>query len=297
MHRLAPLLSLVLLAFAACAASSKPATTPPAAPAELEERVRKLEADNAKYAEALAFLQQVYEQQAATRQAEEDRQPAPGAIFAVPVADAVAAGQVLGPASAPVTIVKAFDFACPYCADLNVVLDELVGEYKGQVRVVYEHMVVHPFAMAAHLGGCAAGKQGKYLAFKKVLWEQVFRDYASTRDPAKLDEAHVLEAGKAAGLDGARMQRDLGSAECKARVAADMGELEKFGVTGTPTLFINGTMLPAGSSKAAIKSAVDEKLRLAATSGVSGADYYAKEVIGKGEKQFRSKREARAPGK
>lgn len=295
MHRLAPLLALA----AACAANPKPTTTTPAAPAELEERVRKLEADNAKYAEALAFLQQVYEQQVATRQAEEDRQPAPGAIFAVPVADAVAAGQVLGPPSAPVTIVKAFDFACPYCADLNVVLDELVAEYKGQVRVVYEHMVVHPFAMSAHLGGCAAGKQGKYLAFKKVLWEQVFRDYASTRDPAKLDEAHILEAGKAAGLDGARMQRDLGSAECKARVAADMSELEKFGVTGTPTVFVNGMMLPAGSSKAAIKDAVDEKLRLAAASGVAGADYYAKEVVGKGEKQFRSKREARAaaPGK
>lgn len=289
MHRLA-----LLLPFAAACAAKPNAATTPAAPIELEARVRKLEEANAKYAEALAFLQQVYEQQVAARQAEEDREPAPGAVFAVPVADAVAAGQVQGPPGAPVTIVKAFDYACPYCADLNTLLDELVAEYRGQVRVVYEHMVVHPFAMAAHLGGCAAGKQGKFLAFKKLVWEKAFREYASTRDPSMLDEAHVLEVGKTAGLDPARQQRDMASAECKARVAADMATLEKFGVSGTPTLFINGTMMPSGASKAVLKATIDEKLRAAASSGIAGGDYYAKEVVGKGEKQFRSKREARA---
>jgi protein-disulfide isomerase len=280
--------SMLLLA-AGCAAQPKASTM---GSAELEERVKKLEADNARYADALAFLQQVYEQQVAARQGEDDREPAPGAIFAVPVADAVAAGQVHGPASAPVTIVKAFDFACPYCADLNVVLDELVAEYQGQVRVVYQSLVVHPFAMAAHLGSCAAGKQGKYLAFKKVVWEKSFREYADSRDPAALDEAHMIEAGKAAGLDTARMQKDLGAADCKARVEADMDALQRFGVRGTPTLFVNGTMLPTGLSKNRLKSAIDEKLRVARASGVAGSDYYAKEVVGKGEKQFRSKRQA-----
>jgi protein-disulfide isomerase len=288
MHRPGSLLLFALtLASAAsgCAAHSKTAATP----ADLEERVRKLEADNAKYAEALAFLQQVYDQQVAQRQAQEDREPAPGAIFAVPVADAVAAGQVAGPSSAPVTIVKAFDFACPYCAELNTVLDEIVSEYNGKVRVVYENMVVHPFAMAAHLGGCAAGKQGKYLAFKKVIWERSFVDYASARDPQMLDEAHVVEAGKTAGLDTAKMQRDLASEECKSRIAADMRELERFGVNGTPTLFINGSMLTTGTTKANLRSAIDEHLKVATSSGVAGSDYYAKEVVGKGEKQFRSK--------
>lgn len=278
----------ILLLAAGCAAQPKASTVP----TDLEERVKKLEADNAKYAEALAFLQQVYEQQVAARQGQEDREPAPGAIFAVPVGDAVAAGQVNGPASAPVTIVKAFDFACPYCADLNTVLDELVSESGGQVRVVFANLVVHPFAMAAHLGGCAAGKQGKYLAFKKVIWEKTFREYVSTRDPEKLGEAHVIEAGKAAGLDAARMQKDLQSAECKARVAADEEAMARFGVSGTPTLFVNGTMMPTGSSKAQIKALIDEKLRVARASGVAGGEYYDKEVEGKGEKKFRSKRQA-----
>ncbi len=254
--------------------------------------MKKLEEDNAKYASALAFLQQVYDQQMAQRQAQEDLEPAPDAVFAVPVADAVAAGQVAGPASASVTIVKAFDFACPYCADLNGTLDEIVSDYGGKVRVVYENMVVHPFAMPVHLGGCAAGKQGKYVAFKKVIWEKAFPDYVSARDPSKLDEAHVLEAGKAAGLDVTRMQRDLSSEECKARVAADMRDLERFGVHATPTLFINGAAVPP-MDKEGLKEVIDAKLKVVESSGVAGGEYYAREVMGKGEQKFRSKRDAR----
>lgn len=292
MHRLASLpFVLPLAALAAssgCAGSQKPAPVS----AELEARVKKLEEANAKYADALAFLQQVYDQQVAQRQAQEDLEPAPDAVFAVPVADAVAAGQVAGPASAPVTIIKAFDFACPYCADLNSTLDELVSDYGGKVRVVYENMVVHPFAMPVHLGSCAAGKQGKYLAFKKVIWEKSFPEYVSSRDPGKLDEAHVIEAGRAAGLDVARMQRDLSSEECKARVAADMRDLERFGVHATPSLFINGSAVPP-MDKEGLKAVIDAKLQLAVASGVAGGEYYAKEVMGKGEPKFRSKRDGR----
>lgn len=288
MHRLGSLLLVAVTSLAAsCAAHPKTAETP----AALEERVRKLEADNAKYAAALAFLQQIYEQQMAQRESQDDYAPAPGAVFAVPVADAVAAGQVAGPASASVTIVEAFDFACPFCAEMNGMLDEVVRDYDGKVRVVYQNMLIHRFALGAHLGSCAAAKQGQFLAFKKVIWEKTFPAYASSRDQSLFDEAHILEAGKAAGLDAAKMQRDLTSEECKARVASDMSELQRFGVNGTPTLFVNGTMT-LELSKEELRGLIDEKLKVVAASGVAGADYYAKEVLGKGEKKFRSKRDA-----
>jgi protein-disulfide isomerase len=288
MHRFGSLLLVAVASIAtSCAAHSKAAETP----AGLEERVRKLEADNAKYAGALAFLQQIYEQQVAQRESQEDNEPAPGAIFAVPVAAAVAAGQVAGPASAAVTIVEAFDFACPFCAELNGLLDDVVRDYNGKVRVVYLNMLIHQFALPAHLGSCAAAKQGQFLAFKKVIWEKTFPAYASERDPSMFDEAHMLEVGKAAGLDAAKMQRDLGSEECKARIAADLGELQRFEVNGTPTLFINGTMA-LELSKEGLRKLIDEKLKVVEASGVAAADYYAKEVLGKGEKKFRSRRDA-----
>lgn len=78
----------------------------------LETRVKKLEEQNAKYAEALDFLQKVYQQQKAQQQQQEDSEPDPTAVFAVDVSPNIKGGLVEGPATgAPVTIVEAWDFA------------------------------------------------------------------------------------------------------------------------------------------------------------------------------------------
>ena len=82
----------------------------------LEARVKKLEETNAKYAEALDFLQKVYDQQkqqaAAQKQQQEENEPDPNAVFAVDITPNIKGGLVEGPATgAPVTIVEAWDFA------------------------------------------------------------------------------------------------------------------------------------------------------------------------------------------
>ena len=78
----------------------------------LEARVKKLEEQNAKYAEALDFLQKVYNQQKQQQQAQERDEPDPNAMFAVDVAPDLKLGMVEGPAAgAPITIVEAWDFA------------------------------------------------------------------------------------------------------------------------------------------------------------------------------------------
>ena len=83
----------------------------PGASGSLEDRVKKLEAENAKYHEALEFLQKVYNQQKQQQQAQEDMEPDPNAVFAVDVAPDVKGGQVEGPNTACVTVVEAWDFA------------------------------------------------------------------------------------------------------------------------------------------------------------------------------------------
>jgi hypothetical protein len=73
--------------------------------------VKKLEESNAKYAEALDFLQKIYAQQKQQQAQEERDDPAEDAVFAVDIAPDIAGGQVEGPATACVTIVEAWDFA------------------------------------------------------------------------------------------------------------------------------------------------------------------------------------------
>jgi outer membrane murein-binding lipoprotein Lpp len=104
--------STVLLAAALFAGCQNDSKLDGAGGGDLEARVKKLEEQNAKYAEALDFLQKVYNQQKQQQQQQAREEPDPKAMFAVDVSQNIAGGLVEGPATgAPVTIVEAWDFA------------------------------------------------------------------------------------------------------------------------------------------------------------------------------------------
>jgi len=156
--------------------------------------------------------------------------------------------------------------------------------------VVFKNMVVHPQLVTdAHNAGCAAAKQGKFVEFKNAFWDKAFGPYAAQHDPSKLGTENIMAIAKDIGLDTTKLKADMDGPDCKAHVQADMAELAKFHVNSTPTFFVNGTHVGGALPKENFKQMIDEKLKAAESSGVSCGDYYEKEVIGKGEKQFRSK--------
>jgi len=127
MKRLATVAAVLLLASSGCenakshldtVKGTAPAEKPGAAPSaaadhsgDVEARLRRLEDNFAKYAEALDFLGKVYAQQKAQQQQQEAQEPDPTAVFAVNIADNLKLGMVEGPSGAAVTIVEAWDFA------------------------------------------------------------------------------------------------------------------------------------------------------------------------------------------
>src|SRR5712692_4387142 len=81
----------------------------------------------------------------------------------LPRVEVAATGPSRGPASAPVTIVEFSDFQCPYCGREYPVVERLMKEYEGKVRLVFRHFPLdfHPFAQkAAEAGACAADQGG-----------------------------------------------------------------------------------------------------------------------------------------
>jgi protein-disulfide isomerase len=156
--------------------------------------------------------------------------------------------------------------------------------------VVFKNLVVHPNVTLAHKAGCAAGKQGKFQQFKAVFWEKGFKAWAQGgRDEAKLGEENILAMAREVGLDPGKLKSDMNGADCQAMLTKDQQELQKFNVNSTPTFFINGKHVPGALGKDQFKKHIDERMKVAEASGVSGAEYYEKEIMGKGEKQFRSK--------
>jgi len=151
-----------------------------------------------------------------------------------------------------------------------------VKEYDGKVRVVFKNLVVHPQVTNAHLAGCAAGKQKKFQQFKNAWWEKAFK-------VRKMDDENLNAIAKEVGLDMNRLKADM-EGDCKAMLAADAAELQKFKVNATPAFFINGTFVGGAIPKEQFKQLIDEKLKTAD----GKADYYDSVIMATGEKQFKS---------
>ena len=127
MKRLASVAALLLITAAGCenqhsaldtvSSAKSPKAEAEAAPVvadhsgDLETRVRRLEDNYAKYAEALDFLGKVYQQQKQQEKQQAREQHDPKAVFAVNIDQNVKMGLFEGSNEAVVTIVEAFDFA------------------------------------------------------------------------------------------------------------------------------------------------------------------------------------------
>ncbi len=83
------------------------------------------------------------------------------------------------------------------------------------------------------------------------------RIFANQRE---MSPAKYVEYARELGLDVARFQRDVSSADTKRRVDADAREAASLGVTGTPGFFINGRFLRGAKPYAEFKRMIDAEL-------------------------------------
>ena len=207
-------------------------------------------------------------------------EPQPDQVYAV----AVTGNPAKGPADALVTVVRAGEYACPFCERVRDTLDQLAATYPKDVRIVHKSFLVHPtVATDAANAGCAAHRQGRYWAMDTLLWEKAFK----TR---QFDKAHLEDLAHEAGLDLARFRADV-SGPCPADVKADQTELMRFGVAATPSFFINGRFLAGALPLEQFKALVDEELAKArdrVKNGTRRKDYYDTWVVKRGLTQLAS---------
>jgi glutaredoxin len=139
---------------------------------------------------------------------------------------------VRGAPMARVTVIEFSDFECPHCAAAHPVLERLVHEQAGDVRVVFKNYPLggHTHARRAARAAVAAQRQGKFWEMHDLLFA----------NQAHLDAPDLERYAEAIGLDMERFRADLASDESEQRVAADRAQGVAAGVTGTPTIFVNG---------------------------------------------------------
>ncbi|MEK9160328.1 MAG: DsbA family protein [Patescibacteria group bacterium] len=164
---------------------------------------------------------------------------------------------VLGDVNAPVTIVEFSDFQCPYCRTFyDETLPLLIKNYveTGKVKIIYRDFPLSGHAqanIAAQAAECVGDEQ--YYAFHDWLFENV------SLWSGKTDAQEVMITAAQDNLD-VNIRSCLESGEMADEVNADMTAGRGYGVTGTPSFFINGKKLVGAWPYEVFESVIESEL-------------------------------------
>ncbi|HLM54923.1 MAG TPA: thioredoxin domain-containing protein [Pyrinomonadaceae bacterium] len=139
-----------------------------------------------------------------------------------------------GNQNASVTVVEFTDYQCPSCAATHPVLERLIAEYGDRVRFVVRDfpLPMHAEARKAAEAAEAAREQGKYWEYTALLF----------RNQSSLQVNNLKQYATAVGLDRAKFDAALDGGKFAPQVERDLLDGQKIGVSGTPSIYINGRL-------------------------------------------------------
>ncbi|MBX3171552.1 MAG: thioredoxin domain-containing protein [Candidatus Eremiobacteraeota bacterium] len=142
-----------------------------------------------------------------------------------------------GMRSAPITVTYFLDYECRNCVKTSEQLTKLCARWPDKVRIVFKAFPVsyHPHAVDSAVAALAAERQGAFLAMKDYLFQH----------QEELDFKLYLQAAKHLKLDEETFKKDLKDPILLARVRQDKEEATRLGITGAPTVYINGILVSA----------------------------------------------------
>jgi protein-disulfide isomerase len=155
---------------------------------------------------------------------------------------------VLGNPRGDVTLVEFFDYNCGYCkralGDMQALLN---GDPKLRI-VLKELPILGPGSTEAARVGVAVRMQdpSKYHAFHQKM----------LGDRAPAGKAQAMTHAAAAGLDMARLERDLASSEVDETLQESVALARALGISGTPGYVLGEEIIPGAVGAAALKERI-----------------------------------------
>ncbi len=152
-------------------------------------------------------------------------------------------GPARGASGKDLELVEFADLQCPSCKAAQSTMDQLLKDFP-QARIVYQNLPlpgVHPFAIqAAEVGNCvrqAKGDPAFFVYAQKVYDTQ--NDLTTEKGDATLRAAVTATgADPASVMACASLPATRAAVDASAKLAADLG------ISATPTLAVNGRLLP-----------------------------------------------------
>jgi len=170
-----------------------------------------------------------------------------------------------GPANAPVTLEEFGDFECPPCGQFHPVLKKMQEGFGDNLHVIFREFPLapaHQHAIAAASTAEAAGIQGRFWEMHHLLYDNQ-KTWHEAFDARPIFEGYA----KQIGLDVEMFKRDINSDLVAHRITEDGKRAHSLGVSGTPTVFMNGrempfaTIIDEAKLRTAIQTEIDARKR------------------------------------
>lgn len=182
--------------------------------------------------------------------------PSPGQ----PVEVAYDNAPILGDPDAPVVLVEFSDYECPFCGRFySETLSQIKANYidTGLAKLAYRdfplsfHQRAVPAAIAARCVGEQLGDEG-YFAMHDEIFE----------NQRQISDANLRTYAQRVGADMGQYDTCFADADGsqEALVRADMADGQAAGVSGTPTVFVNGQRIVGAQPYAVFEAAIEAAL-------------------------------------
>ena len=165
---------------------------------------------------------------------------------------------VLGePGTADVILVEFLDFECEACGAAFPFVESLRGQYAGEVTFVARYFPIpsHKNALNAAIAAEAAARQGKF----EEMYVKLFETQTQWAEQQESKADVFRQYAEDIGLDLEQYDADVADPTTEERVLSDQADGSALGVSGTPTIFLNGELLELQSADD-LTSAIDAAL-------------------------------------
>jgi protein-disulfide isomerase len=152
-------------------------------------------------------------------------------VALLPAPKVLSTDHVRGKQDAKYTLIEYADFQCPFCAQFHQSMNTLMKE--TDIRWVYRHFPLnnHSLARRAAEASECAGEQGKFWEYSDALF--------GLKD--ELTNETLVTVARRLGLDAPSFEKCLGAGTYTSAIAGQVESGMKMRITGTPTLYLNGT--------------------------------------------------------
>ena len=181
---------------------------------------------------------------------------------------------ILGDANAPVTIIEYGDYQCPYCNMFFVETQPLIVKNyidTGKVKMIFRNFIVNDRTSDQHeshnsaLAAECAKDQNKFWDFHDALSQLEFNDETANPQTAEnngnLSRDAFMTIAKTLGMDQDKFASCFDSGQYSSEVQQESDQAMKYGLSATPTFFINGQQVIGALPYSQFQTGIDSLLK------------------------------------